>query len=62
MTWILKHKLAVVGAAVIAYFLFRKAASAAAGTPPAVVGDVWSGHAMGAFDTNVLSPTFGEPL
>jgi hypothetical protein len=61
MTWVLKHKLAVVAAGLIAYFLFRKTATAA-GTPPAVVGDVWSGHDMGLFDTNVLSPTFGEPL
>jgi len=58
MTWILKHKIAI-AIGVLVFLMYRKAK---AGTAPAVAGTVSSGSAFGTFDTNVLSPTFGEPM
>ncbi len=64
MTWIVKHKIAVIIAGVIVFMLWKAKASQAAGikTPPAVAGTVISGHQFGDYDLNILSPTFGEPI
>ena len=55
-----KRLLVAIGAGVVLYLLLRRKASAA--TAPAVAGVVSSGSQSVTIDTNVLSPTFGEPI
>ncbi len=67
MSWIVKHKAYAFIIAGIVLFLFKEKIAAALtgekkpGVKP-VYDTVTSGTEYGVFDTNVLSPTFGEPL
>lgn len=49
-------------AAILAYLCFRSSDAEAAEAPPAVAGQVSSGQKALTIDTNVLSPTFGQPI
>lgn len=51
-----------IAAAIAAYLCFRSSTADAAEAPPAVAGQVTSGQKALTIDTNVLSPTFGEPI
>lgn len=61
MTWLLKHKALVVGGAVL-WFIWRESKKTSAPQSQIVRGRIDSGNNYGYFDTNVLSPTFGEPV
>lgn len=49
-------------AAILAYFCFRSSDASPASAPPAVTGQVTSGQKTLTIDTNVLSPTSGQPI
>lgn len=63
MTWLIKHKIAAIAAALVVYFLWANRKAVAAVTAPEPIrGRVDSGNAFGYFDVNPDSDTFGKPI